>query len=184
MVQLRSKISWFFGKKNTKKSWVKFSLLFTNVEDRTCIHLVVPSLLLHDSRIRVRLNNYFDFYLLPTLFFLIWYNNTFASTNLTIPLNDSVWRESLNSKLAYLQGGLEFILFGVRNMWIFPLIKFPYNLKISKHRYWDLLEKQSRGFGKFSSDNRIKEKIFLDREKKNFCNENIEIFGEAFTNAR
>ena len=72
----------------------------------------------------------------------------------------------MNSKLAYLQGRLEFILFGVRNVSIFPLIKFPYNLKISKHRYWDLLEKQFRGFGKFPSGNRIKEKIFLYRQKK------------------
>ena len=72
----------------------------------------------------------------------------------------------MNSKLAYLQGRLEFILFGVRNTWIFPFIKFPYNLKISKHRYWDLLEKQFRGFGKLLSGNRIKEKTFLYRQKK------------------
>ena len=103
----------------------------------------------------------------PQFFF---YNNTFASKNLTFPLNDSVCRESLNSKLAYLQGGLEFILFAICNMWIFPLIKFTSNLKISTHCYWDLLETQTRGFGKFPSDNRIKEnKIFLYREKKPFA---------------
>ena len=58
------------------------------------------------------------------------------------------------------------MLFGVSNMWIFPLIKFPYNLKISKHRYWVLLEKQSQGFEKFLSDKRIKEKLFLYHQKK------------------
>ena len=59
------------------------------------------------------------------------------------------------------------MLSGVSNMWIFPLIKFPYNLKISKHRYWVLLEKQSQGFEKFLSDKRIKEKLFLYHQKKN-----------------
>ena len=77
------------------------------------------------------------------------------------------------------------MLFGVSNMLIFPLIKFPYNLKISKHRYWDLLEKQSRGFEKFPSDKRIKEKLFLYHQKKNkFCNQNIEIFSKVFANTR
>ena len=71
-------------------------------------------------------------------------------------------------------------------MSIFPLTKFPYNLKISKHRYWDSLEKQSRGFEKFPSDKRIKEKLFLyhQKKKKTFCNQNIEIFSEVFTNTR
>ena len=72
----------------------------------------------------------------------------------------------MNSKLVYSEGGLGFMLFGVSNMLIFPLIKFPYNLKISKDRYWDLLEKQSRGFEKFLSDKRIKEKLFLYHQKK------------------
>ena len=118
----------------------------------------------------------------PHCFFCFFYNNTFASKNLTFPLNDRVCREGLNSKLAYLQEGLEFILFGVRNMWFFPLIKFTYNLKISTHRYWDLLEKQSQGFEKFPPDNRIKEnKIFLYYEKKTFATGTL---SEAFTDTR
>ena len=77
------------------------------------------------------------------------------------------------------------MLFGVSNMLIFPLIKFPYNLKISKDRYWDLLEKQSRGFEKFPSDKRIKEKLFLyHQKKKKICNQNIEIFSKVSTNTR
>ena len=77
------------------------------------------------------------------------------------------------------------MLFGVSNMLIFPLIKFPYNLKISKDRYWDLLEKQSRGFEKFPSDKRIKEKLFLyHQKKKKICNQNIEIFSKVFANTR
>ena len=77
------------------------------------------------------------------------------------------------------------MLFGVSNMLIFPLIKFPYNLKISKDRYWDLLEKQSRGFEKFPSDKRIKEKLFLyHQKKKKICNQNIEVFSKVFANTR
>ena len=121
----------------------------------------------------------------PHHFFFFLYNNTFASINLTIPLNYSIWRESLNSKLVYSEGGLGFMLFGVSNMLIFPLIKFPYNLKISKDRYWDLLEKQSRGFEKFPSDKRIKEKLFLyHQKKKKICNQNIEVFSKVFANTR